>query len=62
MTVTGVFLSLTISCKMVGLFAFMAVGTAVAVDLWNLLDYRRGLTMVSCARLAFAPLLSQSAD
>lgn len=46
MFLTGVFLSLTISCKMVGLFAFMAVGTAVVVDLWNLLDVRRGLKMV----------------
>lgn len=42
MTLTGIFLSLTISCKMVGLFAFMAVGTAVVVDLWNLLDIKRG--------------------
>lgn len=46
MTLTGVFLSLTISCKMVGLFAFLSVGTAVAIDLWNLLDVKRGLTMV----------------
>lgn len=46
MILTGVFLSLTISCKMVGLFAFMTVGTAVLVDMWNLLDIRRGLTMV----------------
>ncbi|KWU46308.1 PMT-domain-containing protein, partial [Rhodotorula sp. JG-1b] len=45
MTLTGVFLSLTISCKMVGLFAFLSVGTAVAVDLWNLLDVKRGLTI-----------------
>lgn len=46
MLLTGVFLSLTISCKMVGLFAFMTVGTAVVIDLWNLLDIRRGLTIV----------------
>lgn len=49
MTLTGVFLSLTISCKMVGLFAFLSVGTAVAVDLWNLLDVKRGLTIVCSA-------------
>jgi dolichyl-phosphate-mannose-protein mannosyltransferase len=42
MMLTGIFLSLTISCKMVGLFAFMTVGTAVVVDLWNLLDINRG--------------------
>jgi dolichyl-phosphate-mannose-protein mannosyltransferase len=41
---TGVFLSLTISCKMNGLFTFMTIGTAVAIDLWNLLDHRRGLS------------------
>lgn len=46
MVLTGVFLSLTISCKMVGLFAFLAVGSAVLFDLWNLLDIKRGLTMV----------------
>ena len=49
MVLTGIFLSLTISCKMVGLFAFMTVGTAVVIDLWNLLDIRRGYTLVSCA-------------
>lgn len=43
---TGLFLALTISCKMVGLFTFMTVGTAVVWDLWNLLDIRRGYTMV----------------
>ncbi|GAA99574.1 glycosyltransferase family 39 protein [Mixia osmundae IAM 14324] len=42
---TGVFLSLTISCKMVGLFTFFTVGTAVVIDLWKLLDVRRGYTM-----------------
>lgn len=46
MTLTGVFLSLTISCKMVGLFAFMTVGFAVVLDLWQLLDVRRGLSIV----------------
>lgn len=46
MILTGIFLSLTISCKMVGLFAFLTVGTAVILDLWNLLDIKRGLTLV----------------
>lgn len=31
---------------MVGLFTVVAIGVAVLIDLWNLLDYRRGLTMV----------------
>jgi dolichyl-phosphate-mannose-protein mannosyltransferase len=46
MVATGVFLALTISCKMVGLFLFMMIGAAVANDLWNILDYRRGHDMV----------------
>lgn len=50
MILTGVFLSLTISCKMVGLFAFLTVGSAVLLDLWNLLDYRKGLTIVRQSR------------
>lgn len=44
---TGVFLALNISCKMVGLFMFLTVGSAVLVDLWNILDVRRGYSMVS---------------
>lgn len=43
---TGVFLACTLGCKMVGLFTFLTIGTAVCVDLWNLLDIRRGHTMV----------------
>jgi hypothetical protein len=31
---------------MVGLFTFLTIGTAVCIDLWNLLDIRRGHTMV----------------
>ncbi|SGZ28531.1 BQ5605_C027g10365 [Microbotryum silenes-dioicae] len=45
MILTGVFLSLTISCKMVGLFAFLTVGTCVLIDLWGLLDIKRGHTL-----------------
>jgi dolichyl-phosphate-mannose--protein O-mannosyl transferase len=43
---TGVALSCVISTKYVGLFTFVTIGSAVAIDLWNLLDYRRGLPMV----------------
>lgn len=50
MILTGVFLSLTISCKMVGLFAFLTVGTAVLIDMWTLLDIRRGHSIVSPPR------------
>lgn len=44
---TGVSLALTLGCKMVGLFTFLTIGVAVAIDLWNILDIRRGHTMVS---------------
>jgi dolichyl-phosphate-mannose--protein O-mannosyl transferase len=47
MLATGANLSLTMSCKMVGLFTFMSVGSAVAIDLWNIMDIRRGFPMVS---------------
>jgi hypothetical protein len=31
---------------MVGLFTFMTIGAAVIYDLWDLLDYKKGLSMV----------------
>jgi len=43
---SGVSLGLTISVKMVGLFTVMTIGVAVLIDLWNLLDIERGLSMV----------------
>lgn len=42
---TGVALSCVISTKYVGVFTFITVGFAVAIDLWNLLDLDSGLTM-----------------
>ena len=38
---TGVALSCVISTKYVGLFTFVSIGSAVAIDLWGLLDIRR---------------------
>ena len=38
---TGFALSCDISTKYVGLFAFISIGSAVAIDLWELLDVRR---------------------
>jgi dolichyl-phosphate-mannose-protein mannosyltransferase len=38
---TGFALSCVISTKYVGLFAFLTVGAAVAIDLWDLLDVNR---------------------
>ena len=42
---TGVSLSCVISTKYVGVFTFVTIGAAVAIDLWNMLDYRRGLSL-----------------
>ncbi|CRK19914.1 hypothetical protein BN1708_000551 [Verticillium longisporum] len=38
---TGFALSADISVKYVGLFAFVTIGSAVAIDLWELLDIKR---------------------
>ncbi|KAK6336429.1 hypothetical protein TWF696_001984 [Orbilia brochopaga] len=42
---TGVALSCVISTKYVGVFTFVTIGTAVAIDLWGLLDINTGLTL-----------------
>ena len=44
---TGTALACTLGCKMVGLFTFMSVGAAVMWDLWEILDIKKGHTMVS---------------
>lgn len=43
---TGVFLACSLGSKMVGLFTFFTIGTAVVVDLWDVLDIKKGHTMV----------------
>lgn len=43
--ITGVALSCVISTKYVGILTFAMVGTAVVIDLWNLLDYRRRISI-----------------
>ena len=48
---TGVALSFVMSTKYVGLFTFITIGSAVAIDLWNLLDYRLGMPMVVFLRM-----------
>jgi dolichyl-phosphate-mannose-protein mannosyltransferase len=50
LVVTGIALSCVISTKYVGLFTFVTIGGAVAVDLWNLLDYKKGLTLQDFAK------------
>jgi hypothetical protein len=51
MIATGVSLACTLGCKMVGLLTFLSVGSCVLVDLWNLLDIKRGYTLVSSERV-----------
>ncbi|KAG5518991.1 hypothetical protein PMAC_002522 [Pneumocystis sp. 'macacae'] len=43
---TGVFLSCTISTKYVGLFTYITIGVMVAIELWDILDIRKGYTIV----------------
>lgn len=57
MVATGVNLALTLSCKMVGLLTFLTIGSAVLVDLWNLLDIKRGLSVHHVAKHFFARFL-----
>ncbi|KAJ3121116.1 hypothetical protein HK098_003965 [Nowakowskiella sp. JEL0407] len=45
LSLTGISLALTMGVKMVGLFAVATVGIATLVDLWRLLDIRRGNPM-----------------
>ncbi|KAI9018623.1 putative PMT4-dolichyl-phosphate-mannose--protein O-mannosyltransferase [Phycomyces nitens] len=42
---TGVTMALTLSVKMVGLFLVGAIGICVLVDLWDLLDIKRGISI-----------------
>ncbi|KAG4306358.1 hypothetical protein PORY_000346 [Pneumocystis oryctolagi] len=42
---TGVFLSCTISTKYVGLFTYVSIGVLVAIELWDILDIRKGYTI-----------------
>src|SRR5690606_2806239 len=48
--ITGIALSCVISTKYVGVFTFVPIGAAVAIALWNMLDYRRGLTLQTFAK------------
>ncbi|KAJ1679428.1 Dolichyl-phosphate-mannose--protein mannosyltransferase 4 [Spiromyces aspiralis] len=54
LAMTGVMLGCVLSCKMVGLFTFLMIGSAVLFDLWRLLDIRRGRTVSEVFRHLFA--------
>lgn len=45
MVLTGISLSCVISTKYVGVFTFITIGFAVALDLWDLLNINSGLTI-----------------
>lgn len=51
---TGISLSCVISTKYVGAFTFLTIGSAVLIDLWNLLDYRTGMSMSQFFKHFFA--------
>ncbi|KAI8919634.1 Dolichyl-phosphate-mannose-protein mannosyltransferase-domain-containing protein [Entophlyctis helioformis] len=65
LAMTGVGLSLVLGVKMVGLFTVATIGIATIVDLWELLDVRRGLSLRQFVRhfsaralcLIFLPLV-----
>ncbi|EJD47938.1 glycosyltransferase family 39 protein [Auricularia subglabra TFB-10046 SS5] len=42
---TGFNLACSLGCKMVGLFTFATIGICVLVDLWDILDIRKGHSM-----------------
>ncbi|KAI8850085.1 glycosyltransferase family 39 protein [Chytridium lagenaria] len=44
LAMTGVGLACTLGVKMVGLFTIASVGIATLVDLWRLLDFKRGVS------------------
>lgn len=57
---TGTSLACTLGCKMVGLFTFMSIGAAVLYDLWEILDVKKGHTMVSCSSSSRTKLTRQA--
>lgn len=54
LALTGLSLSCVISTKYVGVLTFFSVGVAVAFDLWNLFDYKTGLTIREFMRHFYA--------
>lgn len=55
---TGLFLSCTISTKYIGLFTYITIGTMVIMDLWDLLDIRKGYTLHYFAKHFIARTIS----
>lgn len=44
---TGFFMACTWGSKVNGILTVITIGIAVLIDLWGILDYRKGYTMVS---------------
>lgn len=44
---TGFFMACTWGSKVNGILTVVTIGIAVLIDLWGILDYRKGYTMVS---------------
>ncbi|KAG4303697.1 hypothetical protein PCK1_000215 [Pneumocystis canis] len=51
LALTGLCLSCTISTKYVGLFTYITIGTVVALELWDILDIRKGYSIVNIPKL-----------
>ncbi|KAG9224052.1 hypothetical protein CCMSSC00406_0004332 [Pleurotus cornucopiae] len=51
---TGVFMACTWASKVNGILTVAAIGCAVLIDLWDILDYRKGYTMDHFAKHFFA--------
>lgn len=49
---TGVFMACTWGSKVNGILTVFAIGAAVLVDLWDILDYRKNASLV-CLNLSF---------
>lgn len=58
LSLTGVLLSLVISTKYVGVFTFLMIGGAVLIDLWDILDYKKGHSIEYFLKHFFARIWS----
>ena len=57
MLITGSAISMATGVKMVGLFVVGLIGLSTIMDLWRLIDYRRGLSVVEIGKHFFARVL-----
>lgn len=55
MVLTGVSLACALGCKINGVIAFLPIGTAVLVDLWGILDIKKGHSMVRSTLFLWSP-------